>query len=260
MKTDQIVMCVVALLLGMLLANMLKNVCGCKIVEGQHEAPDAKQQMLEASTRAAWCATCSRIDTEANCNGAEMKAFGDNCKWTPGGGLGGRGTCSFKDPQQCPEPEHLATLQVREELRSDACLAANVNSTTETQELLDGAPCRKHAHGPDWLQGGKVPFQAYGDPACLCCMENEGGASFGDDLSTYDPENWAEPFTTCSSGPKKCQGESEIYIHNNGCILDPCLGKRGKAHMDCCSGRSSELGLQSVGVSGAACENYNLGR
>jgi len=39
MKTDQIVMCVVALLLGMLLANMLKNVCGCKVVEGQGNSP-----------------------------------------------------------------------------------------------------------------------------------------------------------------------------------------------------------------------------
>jgi hypothetical protein len=28
------IMCVVALILGMLLANMLKNVCGCKVVEG----------------------------------------------------------------------------------------------------------------------------------------------------------------------------------------------------------------------------------
>lgn len=36
MGTDQIIMCVVALLLGMLLANMLKSVCGCKTVEGQH--------------------------------------------------------------------------------------------------------------------------------------------------------------------------------------------------------------------------------
>jgi len=35
MKTDQIIMCVVALFLGMLLANMLTNVCGCNIVEGQ---------------------------------------------------------------------------------------------------------------------------------------------------------------------------------------------------------------------------------
>ena len=34
MKTETIVMCVVALILGMLMANMLKSVCGCKVVEG----------------------------------------------------------------------------------------------------------------------------------------------------------------------------------------------------------------------------------
>ena len=36
MNNQTIVCCVVALLLGMLLANMLKNVCGCKVVEGQN--------------------------------------------------------------------------------------------------------------------------------------------------------------------------------------------------------------------------------
>jgi hypothetical protein len=35
MKTETIVMCVVLFLLGMLMANMLKDVCGCKNVEGQ---------------------------------------------------------------------------------------------------------------------------------------------------------------------------------------------------------------------------------
>jgi len=35
MNNEQILMCVVALILGMLLANMLKSVCGCKVVEGQ---------------------------------------------------------------------------------------------------------------------------------------------------------------------------------------------------------------------------------
>ena len=35
MKTETIVMCVIALILGMLMANMLKSVCGCKVVEGQ---------------------------------------------------------------------------------------------------------------------------------------------------------------------------------------------------------------------------------
>ena len=34
---DKWIMCVVALILGMLLANMLKNVCGCKTVEGARE-------------------------------------------------------------------------------------------------------------------------------------------------------------------------------------------------------------------------------
>lgn len=32
MKMGTVVYCVVALLLGVLLANMLKNVCGCKLV------------------------------------------------------------------------------------------------------------------------------------------------------------------------------------------------------------------------------------
>ena len=35
MGSEQILLYVVALILGMLLANMLKGVCGCKVVEGQ---------------------------------------------------------------------------------------------------------------------------------------------------------------------------------------------------------------------------------
>ena len=35
MNHQTILCCVVALILGMLLANMLKNVCGCKLTEGQ---------------------------------------------------------------------------------------------------------------------------------------------------------------------------------------------------------------------------------
>ena len=34
MGTEQIMYCIVALILGMLMANMLKSVCGCKLVEG----------------------------------------------------------------------------------------------------------------------------------------------------------------------------------------------------------------------------------
>ena len=40
MNSQTIVMCVVALILGMLLANMLKNVCGCKtVIEGTANPP-----------------------------------------------------------------------------------------------------------------------------------------------------------------------------------------------------------------------------
>ena len=37
-KMDKWLMCVVALILGMLMFHMLKNVCGCKVVEGQGAA------------------------------------------------------------------------------------------------------------------------------------------------------------------------------------------------------------------------------
>ena len=38
--SETIVMCVVSFLIGMLLANMLKSVCGCKIVEGRCNGVD----------------------------------------------------------------------------------------------------------------------------------------------------------------------------------------------------------------------------
>ena len=38
MNSEQILMYVVALILGMLLANMLKGICGCKLVEGTDNA------------------------------------------------------------------------------------------------------------------------------------------------------------------------------------------------------------------------------
>ena len=34
MKTEQIIILVVAFFLGMLLLNMVKNVCGCEVKEG----------------------------------------------------------------------------------------------------------------------------------------------------------------------------------------------------------------------------------
>ena len=47
MNYQTIVYCVVALLLGMLLANMLKDVCGCKTVEGQNSESPTSAPLAE---------------------------------------------------------------------------------------------------------------------------------------------------------------------------------------------------------------------
>ena len=72
MKTETIVMCVVALLIGMLLANMLKNVCGCKTVEGnyQDELNKCEDQVKEC-TRA--CENMSPSELEKK--GALTRCF-----------------------------------------------------------------------------------------------------------------------------------------------------------------------------------------
>ena len=46
MNSQTIVMCVVALLLGMLLAHMLKDVCGCKVVEGNVTLKPVLEKLL----------------------------------------------------------------------------------------------------------------------------------------------------------------------------------------------------------------------
>ena len=71
MKTETIVMCVVALLIGMLLANMLKNVCGCKTVEGQNHSI----QQFEHGGKMfqfGWNENCQHSDTVCTC-------FSDTC-------------------------------------------------------------------------------------------------------------------------------------------------------------------------------------
>ena len=56
MNTQTILMCVVAIILGMLLANMLKNVCGCKVVEGQGNAGDRSSPEVQLDLP-----TCLRV-------------------------------------------------------------------------------------------------------------------------------------------------------------------------------------------------------
>ena len=46
MNSQTILMCVVSLIFGMLLANMLKSVCGCKVVEGQGDGDPMRTDNL----------------------------------------------------------------------------------------------------------------------------------------------------------------------------------------------------------------------
>ena len=78
MKTDTIVCCVVALLLGMLLANMLKNVCGCKLVEGQNRNPDkpVKFDSLSPEDRRTVPLTLKDLTTATGCDATQgIEAF-----------------------------------------------------------------------------------------------------------------------------------------------------------------------------------------
>ena len=73
MDSKTIVMCVVALILGMLLANMLKSVCGCKTVEGFSTGLDCAGHELPVPTyghvRDQGCSStdCSNIPRGGKC-------------------------------------------------------------------------------------------------------------------------------------------------------------------------------------------------
>ena len=76
MNSETIVMCVVALILGMLLTHMLKSVCGSKVVEGQGHTgyctldscwrQDARRVEGEIAAHAISCRDLSEYD----CNNA----------------------------------------------------------------------------------------------------------------------------------------------------------------------------------------------
>ena len=89
---DKWVMCVIALILGMLMANMLKNVCGCKTVEGTDDPCVGGEQNQNWSKCTGYCSSknpsadpntglfgsksspCDKLN-EVDCFGNEV------CKW-----------------------------------------------------------------------------------------------------------------------------------------------------------------------------------
>ena len=74
MNTEQILMCVVALILGMLLANMLKSVCGCKnLIEGQIHGSGVP--VVPICTCDNSQSTCNK-DDNLSCRGTDL----DECR------------------------------------------------------------------------------------------------------------------------------------------------------------------------------------
>ena len=64
-KMDKWLMCVVALILGMLVFHMLSNVCGCKVVEGNGSLPTVKPQSGGPSLPDPWYDICHGLDTDS---------------------------------------------------------------------------------------------------------------------------------------------------------------------------------------------------
>ena len=89
MNNQTIVCCVVALLLGMLLANMLKNVCGCKTVEGNYpyEHDSSKEHPSIEDCKECY-QPCSNgpMETVGECLGpCREQGCAFDCAYKPGG-------------------------------------------------------------------------------------------------------------------------------------------------------------------------------
>lgn len=88
MNLETIVMCVVALILGMLLANMLKSICGCKTVEGNEE--DCVKQVVIApfmnnkAENEANRLCVSHTNTDGSCYFMRTPS-GPRCSWSSEG-------------------------------------------------------------------------------------------------------------------------------------------------------------------------------
>ena len=86
MNSQNIVMCVVALILGMLLANMLKSVCGCKVVEGAENGPCLGQKWTGSVKPSELCQTCYKKHKPTQMVDGERHAGSYAAAWETCGG------------------------------------------------------------------------------------------------------------------------------------------------------------------------------
>lgn len=88
MKTETIVMIILSLILGMLLANMLKDICGCRIMEGLTQNEKCQEEIKNIKTK---CSNfmkkkykinkvlSSKEWSKTECGGCVQKNKGQNC-------------------------------------------------------------------------------------------------------------------------------------------------------------------------------------
>ena len=142
MNSQTIVICVVALILGMLLAHMLKSVCGCKVVEGA-----CTSEKCIWDTHAAPITPGSRV-TKCQVSGQQQGSYYLNNKCTEGGGgylnlshagLGQRNnpgdvttnTTSWRQTDCCINDDPVAaTTTTTNDNASNASASATVDQST----------------------------------------------------------------------------------------------------------------------------------
>ena len=103
MKTETIFMCVVALILWMLMANMLKNVCGCKsVVEGA--TPADQRSLTLAEHTIADNNNCKRKTyTWKNTGGTTTDQCWCEKRSMCVGGSDGHAHCAIRDDPVCED-------------------------------------------------------------------------------------------------------------------------------------------------------------
>ena len=167
MDTKTIVMCVFALILGMLLANMLKSVCGCKTVEGQSESSESSES-LECQSRKeganlGLCLGEIRGDTEVSKQGL-MEHLSGVCDNNP----------QIQDCDLCMNKKEFVNNYIYD-YRVNSCCKRDMLDSNTCQELIK-YPTVADGDGCNTDLSRLYPESAFNgnlwDYCCASCRDN----------------------------------------------------------------------------------------
>jgi hypothetical protein len=166
MKTEQIIILVVAFFLGMLLLNMVKNVCRCGVVEGFRGTGSDKYQALPAWVK--HCLISSNVGYKAtNCitNFNELCSRNSLCNDLPTSGWGG-------EKDECRVPSNITnTAQLTQGIWNAVQTACNPGGGE------DGGGSEDGEGGGDLVGGDNGEGSGEGGGG-----NGEGGGDGGGDL------------------------------------------------------------------------------